>query len=150
MHTKKKPKAIFEIAECHKKGSRPTMEDATSIIHQFANIPNSIFVGVYDGHNGSKCSNFLAENISDEIERRKSTEVTLKTLEDAYVAVDDAWLTMARKENIKDGSTALCMVLLNDSIYIANTGDSRAVMSQGKQLIVLTHDHKPELDEEKK
>ena len=45
----------------------------------------------------------------------------------------------------KSGSCAIITLIINDMCYIANTGDSRAVLSAngGKQVITLSNDHKP-------
>jgi serine/threonine protein phosphatase PrpC len=45
----------------------------------------------------------------------------------------------------RSGSCATCMLVVDDICYIANTGDSRAVMSVngGKQVLTLSNDHKP-------
>lgn len=39
------------------------------------------------------------------------------------------------------GTTLLCAVIINDDIYIANVGDSRAYFYNGNQLYQVTEDH---------
>jgi hypothetical protein len=48
----------------------------------------------------------------------------------------------------KSGSCSLTAMIINDKVYMANVGDSRAVLSMnhGKKVVQLTKDHKP-LDE---
>jgi protein phosphatase 2C family protein 2/3 len=45
----------------------------------------------------------------------------------------------------KSGSCALVVMIINDELYIANVGDSRAVMSfKGGNIVkAVTNDHKP-------
>jgi protein phosphatase PTC2/3 len=56
---------------------------------------------------------------------------------------------LAQEDEIGDiersGSCAIITLIVDDICYIANTGDSRAVMSAqgGKQVITLSNDHKP-------
>ena len=52
----------------------------------------------------------------------------------------------------KSGSCALVTVIADKTVYIANIGDSRAIMSHncGKTFVQLTEDHKPNLKSEKK
>ena len=51
----------------------------------------------------------------------------------------------------KSGSCAIVMLVMDDQIWIANTGDSRAVMSSrnGTQFSSLTNDHKPSEEAER-
>lgn len=48
------------------------------------------------------------------------------------------------------GSCAVCVLIVGDMCYVANLGDSRAVLSVdgGKQALPLTKDHKPNEDSE--
>ena len=45
----------------------------------------------------------------------------------------------------RSGSCAIVMLIVNDACYVANTGDSRAVLSQkaGSKVVTLSRDHKP-------
>lgn len=51
----------------------------------------------------------------------------------------------------KSGSCAIVMLIIDDDVWIANTGDSRAVMSlnQGEKFVTITYDHKPSEPDEK-
>jgi len=47
------------------------------------------------------------------------------------------------------GATAVCALITNTEIIVANVGDSRCVLSQSKNAIDLSRDHKPELTSER-
>lgn len=51
----------------------------------------------------------------------------------------------------KSGSCAIIVLIVEQTCYIANVGDSRAIMSaqEGKKLFVLSRDHRPNEDTEK-
>ena len=46
------------------------------------------------------------------------------------------------------GCTANVLLIKENAIYLANSGDSRSVLARGKQTIELSKDHKPELPTE--
>ena len=53
----------------------------------------------------------------------------------------------------KSGSCAIVVLIVGETCYTANVGDSRAVLStqSGKQVIALSRDHKPsDVDEYKR
>lgn len=45
----------------------------------------------------------------------------------------------------RSGSCAICILIVGEVCYVANVGDSRAVLSQngGQQALALSRDHKP-------
>lgn len=45
------------------------------------------------------------------------------------------------------GCTAVCAVVRNGELYVANAGDSRCVLCRGGTAVEMTQDHKP-MDEE--
>lgn len=51
----------------------------------------------------------------------------------------------------RSGSCAIIVLIVGESAYIGNVGDSRAIMSidGGKHIKLLSKDHKPEEDSEK-
>jgi serine/threonine protein phosphatase PrpC len=111
-------------------------------------------LGVFDGHAGGQCSNYLAQTLPGELQ--KQTKHHLKTqlpthelLQDVFHSTDRQWLSQAKCKAIEDGSTALCVVLDGPELIVANCGDSRALLHQAGQTIALTRDHIPEDDDEK-
>jgi protein phosphatase 2C len=46
------------------------------------------------------------------------------------------------------GSTAVCALVGTHRVWIANCGDSRAVLCRGGQAVQVTDDHKPEREDE--
>ena len=48
------------------------------------------------------------------------------------------------------GCTANVVLIKNECLYIANAGDSRAVLARGKKATDLSVDHKPDMQQEKK
>lgn len=55
---------------------------------------------------------------------------------------------MARMKDppMMDGSCAVVVLIIEDDVYVANVGDSRAILStvEGKEGFKLTRDHKPD------
>jgi protein phosphatase 2C family protein 2/3 len=51
----------------------------------------------------------------------------------------------------KSGACAIVMLIIDNKIWIANTGDSRAIMSSesGTRFETISNDHKPSEDAEK-
>uniref|UniRef100_A0A915JJF6 protein-serine/threonine phosphatase n=1 Tax=Romanomermis culicivorax TaxID=13658 RepID=A0A915JJF6_ROMCU len=52
-------------------------------------------------------------------------------------------------ENERSGTTAVCALILPSHIFLANLGDSRAVMSRHGSVLVATEDHKPFMPKER-
>ena len=64
---------------------------------------------------------------------------------------DQKFLELAHQESqngdlVKAGSCAIIVLIVAEIVYIANVGDSRALlcMNQGRNFAVLSQDHKPE------
>jgi serine/threonine protein phosphatase PrpC len=50
----------------------------------------------------------------------------------------------ARTGPLEDGSTGTTVLLLRNHLYIAHTGDSRAILCSNNTLFELTRDHRPD------
>ena len=69
----------------------------------------------------------------------------------AFLEVETEFLSIANTEGLSDGTTALAAVIQDGtSMTIAHVGDSRGVLCRDGEAVVVTHDHKPELEEERR
>lgn len=67
---------------------------------------------------------------------------------DAFVATDRKFYLAAREQGHACGTTALAALVWGSTVYIANAGDSRAVLCRDGKPLQLTQDHRPSCQEE--
>ena len=126
---------------------------------EFFVAPDSRFVGVFDGHGGSKVSEFLRENLYGGFREAlgRGGEGLDETEEALRVCLREADKVVQSKGRWSyQGSTAVVCVLHTDeaeggatTVLSANVGDSRAVLSREGEAVDLTTDHKPNDPREK-
>lgn len=112
--------------------------------------PKCSFFGVYDGHCGSVCAEFLRDNLHKFILRDKNFPANPReALREGINKAEQEFFKKCVDSNgdliEKSGSCALVLLVVNDICFIANVGDSRAILSKdgGRQSVSLTKDHKP-------
>ena len=115
--------------------------------------PRSSFFGVYDGHGGTNCADFLRDNLHQFVIRQPSFPSNVKeAILTGFKAAENAFLAKAKGEEEIDrsGSCAIVVMVVGDFCYVANVGDSRAILSanNGSRCIDLSRDHKPIDDHE--
>jgi protein phosphatase 1L len=120
-------------------GSRPSMEDRHSCLApDLARGRFSLF-GVYDGHAGSRCAEFLAHTlgpvVATALETPAFAENPDKVLCERFLALDEQFCQFANHQGLQDGSSALLAVVERDPVsglttraWFANSGDSRAIV----------------------
>jgi protein phosphatase 2C family protein 2/3 len=91
--------------------------------------PKCSFFAVYDGHGGSGCSDFLRDKLHHFLVAEDTFPSKPKlALHRAFLAAERCFL-----ENLKpgdrSGSCAVVVLFVGETCYIANVGDSRAIMS---------------------
>jgi len=128
-------KLDIQMGICEAQGLRPTMEDA----HAVDTDPTRGygFWAVFDGHGGDLASAYasknmgaaLKENILGNPECVNGEEGKVaEGISRAFESVDNRLCEVLRKQRTCDGSTCIAAVVLNNSIFVANAGDSRAVL----------------------
>jgi len=65
-------------------------------------------------------------------------------LKDAFFEINE----QIKANNTPGGCTALAVLANRNKVYVANAGDSRAVLLKDQQVVRLTTDHKPDVPEE--
>ncbi|XP_030312429.1 integrin-linked kinase-associated serine/threonine phosphatase 2C isoform X2 [Calypte anna] len=155
-----------------RKGEREDMQDAHVILNDITEecqpLPSQItrvsYFAVFDGHGGVRASKFAAQNLHQNLIKKfpkgevVSVEKTVKRcLLDTFKHTDEEFLKQAssQKPAWKDGSTATCVLAVDNILYIANLGDSRAILcryneeSQKHTALSLSKEHNPTQYEER-
>lgn len=144
-------------------GWRIEMEDAHAAV---ANLPGELkdwaFFAVFDGHAGARvsahCSEHLLHSITSGEEfqpqsiaklAEENEETTINTIKkgihDGFLRLDESMRQMPEVASGEDksGTTAVCALISPTHIFVANCGDSRAVLYRGGKIGFSTQDHKP-------
>jgi len=134
------------------------MEDAHTIEDKLGGDEKQGFFAVFDGHGGKTAALFCQKEfhpiLADELSKSKPEELdndekVLEVLRNAYSRVDEAM-----KPSVPSAGccvvTALVRVKTNGKrhIYVANAGDSRAILNRGGKAQCLSVDHKATNEEE--
>ncbi|XP_059623975.1 probable protein phosphatase 2C 63 [Cornus florida] len=100
--------------------------------------PSATYVGVYDGHGGPEASRFITSHLFPYLHKFAleqgglSEEVIRKAfdaIEKEFVdLVKQSWLSRPQIASV--GSCCLVGAISNDVLYVANCGDSRAVLGR--------------------
>lgn len=149
-------KASSRVAKHHNfgtssvQGRRPNQEDRFTVEDQLS--PGCGFFAVYDGHGGNRAAVFCADVMHQYVQNTKSYKAKdfIKALQQAFHEVELEFLSIAGREGLRDGTTAVVALLEEKALTVAHVGDSRAVLCREGSAIALTEDHKPELDPEKR
>ena len=69
----------------------------------------------------------------------------VKAIVDGSMNVEKAFIELCESKGDHSGSCAVCTLIVDHTCYIANVGDSRAVLSEdaGRTITPLSEDHKP-------
>ncbi|XP_047310679.1 probable protein phosphatase 2C 46 [Impatiens glandulifera] len=101
--------------------------------------PYGTFVGVYDGHGGPETSRYVNEHLFQNLKRFASEQgsMSAEVIRKAFEATEEGWLVsvVAKQWPIKPqiaavGTCCLVGVICDGTLYIANLGDSRAVLAR--------------------
>ena len=141
-------------------GWRMEMEDAHVCSTNILGLDKGSFFGVFDGHAGSKVSQYCSENLLDCVmeKYKKATgdpDDDVKSLSsgirDGFLQLDDKLKldpTWANGED-RSGTTAIVVMITPEKVFFGNCGDSRALLCRNETVFLSTTDHKPYNAEER-
>ena len=137
-------------------------EDRVSIIlnivkpdhRKHENWPKCSFFGVYDGHGGHACAEYLRDNLHHFVIKEESFPWNPKeAIVHGFRKAEEQFLDMCTGKDDngnptiveRSGSCAVVILIVGEQCFCANVGDSRAIMSSrsGKKVEALSDDHKP-------
>ena len=110
---------------------------------------------VYDGHGGSRCADYMRDNLHTLVINDGSfPEDIEKAIRNGFEIADRLFLSECIKNNIIEdvsGTCACVCIFVEGSVFVVNVGDSRCVLSseKGKRVESLSDDHKPNSKSEK-
>uniref|UniRef100_A0A7N1A016 protein-serine/threonine phosphatase n=1 Tax=Kalanchoe fedtschenkoi TaxID=63787 RepID=A0A7N1A016_KALFE len=133
------------------RGKRASMEDCYDV--KLSNIDgrNVCLFGIFDGHGGSRASEYLKEHLFDNLLKHPKFMANTKlALSETFNQTDTGFLNAERETFRDDGSTASTAIMVGNHLYVANVGDSRTVMSKSGKAIALSEDHKPNRCDERR
>ncbi|KAE9455296.1 hypothetical protein C3L33_12800, partial [Rhododendron williamsianum] len=124
-------------------------QDSFCIKTQIQNNPNVHFFGVFDGHGqfGTQCSNFVKNRLVEILSGDPTLlDDPLKAYHSAFLATNEE-LHNSEIDDTFSGTTAITVLVIGDTLYVANVGDSRAVIAvkEGNRIgaVDLSHDQTP-------
>jgi len=114
--------------------------------------PHISYFGIYDGHGGNKCSNFLQEKLHTFLFNSQYFPMyTLQAIYESYSKAEEEFKAMAfdtfnNKLLDKSGSCSISILIIDEWCFVTYLGDSRALYSydSGKQFLQVSRDHKPD------
>ena len=116
--------------------------------------PKISFIAIYDGHGGNSCSDYLRDNLHNYIIKNENFPFNIeKSILTGFENCEKNFIeNIALKEHEKSGSCAIVCLIIDDILYCANCGDSRAILSlnSGKDIKLLNQIHRPSEENEKK
>lgn len=136
-------------------------QDRGGVAFPYGNCAKTALFAAYDGHGqgGELVSQFALHEIQSRLEKRPEFLTDLeKAFKDTFLQVDDALQQEPLIEPLYAGTTACVALLRDDTLTVANAGDSRAVVARRTttddstkryQPIDLTIDQNPDLPEER-
>ncbi|KAL8456355.1 hypothetical protein ACS0TY_033709 [Phlomoides rotata] len=124
---------------------------------------NATFIGVYDGHGGPEASKYISDHLFNHLRRlaRENGGMSEDVLRSAFSETENGFLTLVRRAyEIRPaiaaiGSCCLVGVIWERRLYVANLGDSRAVMGsvdRSNRVVAeqLTREHNASMEEVRK
>jgi len=113
-----------------------------------ASSSSPAFFGVFDGHGGIESAKFVKETLRGSIGELLPPQLTVnnnnnleekklvaKAIVEGFRATDAALLKEAKVKGWNDGCTALVALVVNDSLHLANLGDSKAVLVRRNNVV---------------
>jgi serine/threonine protein phosphatase PrpC len=136
-----------------------SLEDQSQVVTS----PIGTFVGIYDGHGGPQASRFVSDHLFSHVEKfaLEQGDLSAEVLRKAFSATEEDFLHFvtrsweAQPRIVSAGSCCLVGVISNNTLYVANLGDSRAVLgsTRAKKSIIaerLSTEHNAAAEEVRK
>ncbi|KAL5976834.1 hypothetical protein ACLOJK_021168 [Asimina triloba] len=116
-------------------------QDSFCIHTPFGVNPDDHFFGVFDGHGefGAQCSQFAKRKLCENLLRHGQFHVDAVEACHAAFLATNSQLHSDSLDDSMSGTTAITILVRGRKIYVANSGDSRAVIAErrGKEIVAV-------------
>ncbi|CAE6042063.1 unnamed protein product [Arabidopsis arenosa] len=130
-------------------GRRESMEDTHFLMPHMCNEESIHLFAIFDGHRGAAAAEFSAQVLPGLIQSLSSTSAG-EALSQAFVRTDLAFRQeldshrQSKRVSQKDwhpGCTAIASLLVENKLFVANVGDSRAILCRAGHPFALSKAH---------
>ncbi|XP_058084360.1 probable protein phosphatase 2C 35 [Magnolia sinica] len=117
-------------------------QDSFCIHTRVQGNPNLHFFGVFDGHGqfGTQCSNFVRDRLINILGNDPTLADDPKKAYDSAFLATNSELHDSEIDDSLSGTTAITILVSGNTLFVANVGDSRAVMGVRSGNSVLAED----------
>lgn len=116
----------------------------TSAFTQVEEKPNYAFFAVYDGHGGNQAAQFVSSKLHNNIVQHPLFATnTEEAIREGFIQTEKQFEEETIREKIHGGvgTTACVGIIFKHTLYIANVGDSAAILCRKGKPIPLTNPH---------
>uniref|UniRef100_A0A9J2PB69 protein-serine/threonine phosphatase n=1 Tax=Ascaris lumbricoides TaxID=6252 RepID=A0A9J2PB69_ASCLU len=137
--------SFYKIGSSCMQGWRINMEDAHTHLLAVPDDNKAAFFAVYDGHGGSKVSQYAGTHLHKTIATNSlySEGKIEEAIKEGFLSLDEKMKHDEEMREDMSGTTAVVVIIKNKKIYCGNVGDSRAVACVSGVADPLSFDHKP-------
>ncbi|XP_007422501.1 protein phosphatase 1F [Python bivittatus] len=152
----KPSKRYLQISVHATRNTRRKMEDRHVSLPEFNQLfgledgVDRAYFAVFDGHGGIEAANYAATHLHVNLAHHKELlENPAEALRDSFQKTDEMFLSRARREKLRSGTTGVSSFIVEDKLHIAWLGDSQVMLVQQGKVITLMEPHKPEREDER-
>jgi len=121
---------FYAVSYWSEKGGRPYQEDRHQEIKGMGEEDSSLY-GVYDGHGGFRAAQYCKDHLLNYVLKDPDfTSNPATALKNAFFRTNEEFSSIAKARGMNDGTTAVTAVIHAGRVYVANAGDSRAIVVQ--------------------
>nr|UBY07207.1 NBS-LRR disease resistance protein [Dasypyrum villosum] len=131
------------LAQCNAGELSMATVQANNLMEDHCRVESSptlgTFVGIFDGHSGSEAARFTAEHLFPNLQSEATSSlqgVTAETIRKEFLDIDESFIALVEKQwSVKPqlaaiGSCCLVGIVWQRTLFIANLGNSRAVLGK--------------------
>ena len=126
-------------------------EDINTLFTELSDVTQSqSMFAVFDGHGGTEAAYYAATHLVCEL--KSCTNLLTEpgeALKAAIIRVDDNFVAKAMQDRIKNGCTAVVVLIQGVNLTVGWLGDSQVVLCKDGQAIQLMDPHKPDREDER-